>query len=235
MYNANQLSITATPEAGAPRGTPRRPRLTATLVFVPSFVPAKRGVTSTMIVHREEVGYRKITGSSNFERGCCFGGGSEVTFKPLIFNFIVREGLLALTSLGGQASTLRELYALAASQQPLASLVSQQQQRLLELSRFRHYDLLSHQQGAVTKLLGEHNLLLEGSPVTWSLGPAAARGPFRVTMRAPQWTLMKPTEYVTTMKMISLSRQTKRPKRRFTVRGNKGAGGNRLLGGEAAT
>ncbi|XP_054268667.1 paired box protein Pax-6-like [Macrosteles quadrilineatus] len=50
--------------------------------------------------------------------------------------------------------TLRELYALAASQQPLASLVSQQQQRLLELSRFRHYDLLSHQQGAVTKLLG---------------------------------------------------------------------------------
>ncbi|RZF37865.1 hypothetical protein LSTR_LSTR013269 [Laodelphax striatellus] len=51
-------------------------------------------------------------------------------------------------------STLRELYALAASQQPLASLVTQQQQRLLELSRFRHFDLLSHQQGAVTKLLG---------------------------------------------------------------------------------
>lgn len=58
---------------------------------------------------------------------------------------------------GSQANTLRELYTLAASQQPLASLVSQQQQRLLELSRFRHYDLLSHQQGAVTKLLGELN------------------------------------------------------------------------------
>ncbi|XP_014248839.1 paired box protein Pax-6-like [Cimex lectularius] len=53
----------------------------------------------------------------------------------------------------GSASTLRELYALAATQQPLASLVTHQQ-RLLELSRFRHYDLLSHQQGAVTKLLG---------------------------------------------------------------------------------
>ncbi|CAH1400577.1 unnamed protein product, partial [Nezara viridula] len=54
---------------------------------------------------------------------------------------------------GAAANTLRELYALAATQQPLASLVTHQQ-RLLELSRFRHYDLLSHQQGAVTKLLG---------------------------------------------------------------------------------
>lgn len=61
---------------------------------------------------------------------------------------------------GSQANTLRELYTLAASQQPLASLVSQQQQRLLELSRFRHYDLLSHQQGAVTKLLGESTVVV---------------------------------------------------------------------------
>lgn len=64
-------------------------------------------------------------------------------------------------------STLRELYALAASQQPLASLVTQQQQRLLELSRFRHFDLLSHQQGAVTKLLGKtiDSLFLKSMPI----------------------------------------------------------------------
>jgi hypothetical protein len=52
------------------------------------------------------------------------------------------------------SGSLRELYALAASQQPLASLVNQQQ-RLL----FRHYDIAQHvlhqQQGAVSKLLGK--------------------------------------------------------------------------------
>ncbi|KAG8294465.1 hypothetical protein J6590_102294 [Homalodisca vitripennis] len=186
MYNANQLSITATPEAGAPRGTPRRPRLTATLVFVPSFVPAKRGVTSTMIVHREEV-------RTGFH--------------------IARAVRASSQSAAARLSGVSAAAAAARAQQvpPLRSAEPS--------ARSGH------------QAFGP----LEGSPVTWSLGPAAARGPFRVTMRAPQWTLMKPTEYVTTMKMISLSRQTKRPKRRFTVRGNKGAGGNRLLGGEAAT
>lgn len=64
----------------------------------------------------------------------------------------------------GNASTIKEMYALAAaSQQPLAaaSLASQhsQQQSLFDLSRYRQYNLaqqfLSQQQGAVTKLLGE--------------------------------------------------------------------------------
>ncbi|KAG8335086.1 hypothetical protein J6590_077163 [Homalodisca vitripennis] len=58
-------------------------------------------------------GYRKITESSNVERGCCLdgrfcpckqptcpavGGGSEITFKPLVPRLNVRVGFLALTS-----------------------------------------------------------------------------------------------------------------------------------------
>lgn len=65
----------------------------------------------------------------------------------------------------GNASTIKEMYALvAASQQPLAatSIASQhsQQQSLFDLSRYRQYNLaqqfLTQQQGAVTKLLGEN-------------------------------------------------------------------------------
>ncbi|KAL1116170.1 hypothetical protein AAG570_005665 [Ranatra chinensis] len=77
-------------------------------------------------------------------------------FRPRNVIHELKDAGLLLTSWSSvgecAASTLRELYALAASHQPLASIVSHQH-RLLELSRFRHYDLLSHQQGAVTKLL----------------------------------------------------------------------------------
>ncbi|KAG8270042.1 hypothetical protein J6590_093868 [Homalodisca vitripennis] len=69
-------------------------------------------------------GYRKITRSSNAERGCCLdvtaersypckrpacpaiGGGSEVTFKPLVPRLSVREGFLALTSPEGMAFSI---------------------------------------------------------------------------------------------------------------------------------
>ncbi|KAG8248417.1 hypothetical protein J6590_040882 [Homalodisca vitripennis] len=70
-------------------------------------------------------GYRKITGSSKVERGFCLdgysgerscscklpaclaiGGGSEVTFKPLVLRLSVREGFIALTS----PSKIRHLY-----------------------------------------------------------------------------------------------------------------------------
>ena len=86
---------------------------------------------------------------------------------------------------GTPASTLRELYALAATQQPLASFVSQQ--RLLEISRLRQYDLaqhvLNHQQGAVTKLLGRSLLLLcvELPPDTISNPPPIMKEPFKAT------------------------------------------------------
>ncbi|KAG8245052.1 hypothetical protein J6590_009128 [Homalodisca vitripennis] len=50
-------------------------------------------------------GYREITISSNVERGCCLqpvcpaiGGGSKVTFTPLVPRLSVREDFLALTS-----------------------------------------------------------------------------------------------------------------------------------------
>ncbi|KAG8268401.1 hypothetical protein J6590_027563 [Homalodisca vitripennis] len=49
-------------------------------------------------------GYRKITGSSNRSCSCkqpacpAGGGGSEVTFKPLVLRLSVREDFLVLTS-----------------------------------------------------------------------------------------------------------------------------------------
>ncbi|KAG8264717.1 hypothetical protein J6590_004734 [Homalodisca vitripennis] len=82
--------------------------------FIIGIIPAQQGLATASARAALPAscsgygGYRKITRSSNVtaERSCpckrpacpAIGGGSEVTYKPLVPRLSVREGFLALTS-----------------------------------------------------------------------------------------------------------------------------------------